>query len=99
MSDDELTRAEAVARLRRISESIPSGDPVNHPAHYMAFPGVEVIQITEHLSFCAGSAVKYLCRAGLKDPAKTVEDLEKARWYVEREIARVKSKKTKEPAA
>lgn len=62
-------------------------DPIN-PAHYTAF-GVEVIDITEHLSFCAGNAVKYLARAGLKDPSKHVEDLRKAAWYVQREIERL----------
>lgn len=63
-------------------------DPVNHPSHYTSF-GAEVIEITEHLSFCAGNAVKYLARAGLKDPGKHVEDLEKAAWYVQREIQRI----------
>lgn len=65
-------------------------DAVNHPAHYTAYPGVEVIQITEHLNFCRGNAVKYIARAGLKDPDKTIEDLEKAAWYLDREIARLK---------
>ena len=64
-------------------------DPVNHPAHYTAHPsGVECIAITEHMNFCLGSALKYLWRAGLKGDA--VEDLEKARWYIEREIERIK---------
>lgn len=67
-----------------------AGDPVDHPAHYTRFPGVEVIQITEHLNFCRGNAVKYLCRAGWKgDGAQEIEDLKKARWYVDREIARL----------
>lgn len=67
----------------------PAHDPVNHPAHYTSF-GAEVIEITEHLNFNRGSAVKYLARAGLKDPATELQDLEKALWYVSREIARVK---------
>ena len=66
-----------------------SGDAVNHPRHYTAYP-VEVIELTEHLNFCRGNAVKYLARAGLKDPASEIEDLEKARWYVDREISRLK---------
>lgn len=41
------------------------------------------------LSFCAGNVVKYVCRAGRKDPDKHIEDLEKARWYLDREIERV----------
>lgn len=65
-------------------------DPVNHPSHYTAHPsGVEAIQITEHMNFCVGNAMKYLWRAGLKDDA--VQDLEKARWYIDREIQRIKA--------
>lgn len=64
-------------------------DPVNHPSHYTSHPsGVECIQVVEHLPFCVGSAIKYLWRAGLKSGASELEDLEKARWYVERELAR-----------
>ena len=66
-------------------------DDVNHPAHYTAFPGIEVIDLTQHLNFCRGNAVKYLARAGLKDMAKELEDLEKAAWYVAKEIERVKN--------
>lgn len=65
-------------------------DAVNHPSHYTAYPGVEVIQIAEHLNFCRGNAVKYIARAGLKDPDKTIEDLEKAAWCLDREITRLK---------
>jgi len=62
-------------------------DPVNHPKHYCSHPsGVECIQITEHMSFCLGNAVKYIWRADEKNDA--VEDLRKARWYIDREIAR-----------
>ncbi|MBM7280345.1 DUF3310 domain-containing protein [Gordonia rubripertincta] len=62
-------------------------DPVNHPAHYVDHPsGVECIQITEHMGFCLGNAVKYIWRADLKGNA--IEDLEKARWYIDREIQR-----------
>lgn len=64
-------------------------DEVNSPAHYTAYP-IEVIQLTEHLNFCRGSAVKYLARAGLKDPDKEIEDLEKAAWYIQRELNRLK---------
>jgi hypothetical protein len=62
-------------------------DLVNHPPHYKSHPsGVECIQITEHMSFCLGNAVKYIWRADLKGDA--IEDLRKAQWYIEREIAR-----------
>lgn len=63
-------------------------DMVNHPPHYTAHPsGVECVQITEHMGFCVGNAIKYLWRAGEKGDA--IEDLEKARWYVDREISRL----------
>jgi len=62
-------------------------DTVNHPPHYTAHPsGVECIQITEHMNFCLGNAVKYIWRADLKHDA--IEDLKKAVWYVNREIKR-----------
>jgi hypothetical protein len=64
-------------------------DPVNHPPHYTQHPsGVECIQVTECMNFCLGNAVKYIWRADLKNDA--IEDLEKARWYVSREIERRK---------
>lgn len=64
------------------------GDPVNHPKHYTQHPsGVECIQITEHMNFCLGNAIKYIWRASLKNG---IEDLEKAKWYIEREISRQK---------
>jgi hypothetical protein len=63
-------------------------DPVNHPKHYTGHAsGVECIQITEHMNFCLGNAVKYIWRAGEKGDA--VKDLRKARWYLDREIARL----------
>lgn len=64
-------------------------DPVNHPAHYTAYQGLEVIDLTEQLNFNRGNAVKYICRAGLKDKASEVEDLKKAAWYINREIQRI----------
>ena len=65
-------------------------DPVNHPKHYTEHPsGVECIEITEHMNFCVGNAIKYLWRAGLK--GEQIEDLRKARWYIDREIARILS--------
>lgn len=62
-------------------------DPVNHPSHYTDHPsGVECIQITEHMNFCLGNAIKYIWRAGLK--IDRIEDLKKAMWYLQREIDR-----------
>ena len=66
-------------------------DTVNHPPHYTSHPsGVECIQVTEHMSFCLGNAMKYIWRADLKYDA--IEDLKKAVWYLEREIARRKAR-------
>jgi hypothetical protein len=62
---------------------------VNHPDHYNQHPaGIECIDIIEEFPFNIGTAMKYLWRCGLKDGA--IEDLEKAAWYVEREIQRRK---------
>ena len=72
-------------------------DNVNHPKHYTSHPsGVECIQITEHMGFCLGNAVKYIWRADLK--ADAIEDLRKARWYITREIER-RLKATEDPHA
>ena len=63
----------------------PYHDPVNSPKHYTAHPsGVECIDITQHMGFCLGNAMKYIWRADLKGNA--LEDLEKARFYINREI-------------
>jgi hypothetical protein len=62
-------------------------DPVNHPTHYTEHPsGIECIQITEHMGFNLGNAIKYIWRADLKNDA--IEDLKKARWYLDREIGK-----------
>ena len=67
-------------------------DNVNKPPHYTAHPsGVECIEITEHMNFCLGNAIKYLWRAGLKQ--NEVEDLKKAVWYINREIERIENGK------
>jgi len=67
-------------------------DTVNNPKHYTSHPsGVECIEITEHMSFNLGNAVKYVWRASLK--GKEIEDLRKARWYIDREISRLVKEK------
>ncbi len=69
-------------------------DSINHPAHYTAHPsGVECIIITEHMSFCVGNAIKYLWRAAEK--GTQLDDLKKARWYVDWEIQRLTPKEIK----
>ena len=67
-------------------------DPVNHPAHYTDGQ-IEVIDFIDdkQLSYCLGNAVKYISRAGKKkDPTKTIEDLQKAVWYLNHEIEKRK---------
>lgn len=70
-------------------------DKVNSPSHYnwlKKLAGVEVIDITRHLDFDLGNAVKYILRAGRKteegydNKAKTIEDLKKAVWYINDKI-------------
>jgi len=62
-----------------------TNDNVNHPKHYTSHPsGIETIQITKHMGFCLGNALKYIWRADLKGNA--IEDLRKARWYLDCEI-------------
>ena len=70
---------------------------VDHPSHYNAGK-IEAIDFIEdqQLNFSRGSALKYLVRAGKKDPEKEIEDLEKAVWYIEREIERVRKEKNEE---
>ena len=67
---------------------------IDHPDHYNK-GGIEVIDFIEawELNFSRGSAVKYICRGGIKDPEREIEDLEKAEWYINREIIRLVNKK------
>lgn len=66
-------------------------DQVDHPAHYNAHPsGVECIDVAQHYNFNLGNALKYIWRAGLK--GELLEDLKKARWYLDREIQRIEKR-------
>lgn len=70
------------AAMERVGEL--STDQIN-PAHYRSHPsGVDCVQITEHMSFLLGNVIKYIWRADLNNNA--VEDLKKARWYLDREL-------------
>lgn len=67
-------------------------DNVNNPKHYNSHPsGIECITVVEHMNFNIGNAIKYLWRT---DHKNGLEDLKKARWYIDREI----QKKEKEHA-
>lgn len=64
-------------------------DMVNHPPHYNSHPsGVECITVTRWFNFNLGNVIKYIWRAGIKDEEATLEDLKKARWYLDNEIDR-----------
>jgi hypothetical protein len=72
--------------LNQILKEKQEADMVNAPPHYKNHPSrIECIQITEHMNFCTGNAIKYLWRSELKNG---IEDLKKARWYIDREIKR-----------
>ena len=66
-------------------------EAVNHPAHYGGknnpYEAIKVIEAW-NLGFCLGNTIKYIARAGKKDA--TVQELEKALWYLKREIQKLK---------
>ena len=74
-----------------MKEESVENDPVNHPSHYTDTK-IEVMDYIEDkgFNFALGNAVKYISRAGKKDKNKTIQDLEKAEWYLNREIKRLK---------
>lgn len=85
MAADEVAKAH-LERFR--PEEKPAA--VYSPDHYNWHPsGIECIQITEHMNFNVGNAFKYLFRQGRKGQDTAIQDLEKARWYIDREIKRV----------
>ncbi len=65
-------------------------EQINHPKHYNQYSGIEIIDLVEQMNFNRGNAVKYIARAGFKNPETEVQDLEKARWYIDREISRLR---------
>jgi len=82
-------QVEALMEERNEIEQQKAHDPVNHPKHYTSHPsGIECIQVTRHMTFNIGNAIKYLWRAGQKD--SEIQDLEKAVWYIKDEINRLK---------
>ncbi|MEV0445266.1 DUF3310 domain-containing protein [Streptomyces spectabilis] len=84
-------KAQEVMKAALTEPGTPNTEPsaVDHPPHYTSHPsGIECIEITKHLNFPLGNAIKYLWRADLKGNA--IEDLEKARTYIDIEIQRRK---------
>lgn len=85
---------------KTITSTVDTGifnkEAVNHPSHYNTGK-YEVIEVIEdwNLDFCLGNAIKYIARAGKKDPNKTIEDLNKAIWYINRKIGELKVEESK----
>ena len=87
-----MTLKEHVKKCQERSES-PTDDNVNHPAYYTDGQ-IEVSDFIadKNLNFFRGNVVKYVARAGKKNAETEVEDLQKARWYIDREIERLGGK-------
>ena len=87
---DIMERDCIMSRAERQEFFKPKNDPVNHPSHYTDGK-IEVIDFIEDkkLNFHLANAVKYISRAGKKDPSKEIEDLKKARWYLDRYIQKL----------
>ncbi len=93
-----LTRMNADKRRALYAKHLPKTklpNKVNHPAHYGGDTVYETIKVIDawDLDFYLGNAVKYISRAGKKDPAKAVEDLQKAQWYLAGKIAKLEARK------
>jgi hypothetical protein len=90
--ENEKTIVARLVEMRENGKLIETGDPdvVNRPSHYTTGK-IEVIDFIEDqkLGFHLGNVVKYVARAGKKDPAKEIQDLEKARWYLNRAIEKL----------
>lgn len=87
--EDSMAYAEASADQFVHDATDKPNDTINHPSHYTSHPsGIEAIQVTEHMNFCLGNAVKYLWRADEKHDDGGIEDLKKAAWYINRELER-----------
>jgi hypothetical protein len=72
-----------------------SKEQVNHPEHYGGSENVyEAIKVIDawDLGFSLGNTVKYISRAGKKDPEKEIEDLKKAKFYLDHHIKTLENK-------
>lgn len=83
-----------VAPSGDVQPILGTAEQVNHPQHYGGkdnpYEAIKVIEAWQ-LGFCLGNAIKYISRAGKKDPTKELEDLEKAMWYLNRRIEQIQS--------
>jgi hypothetical protein len=85
--DDRQAWVNGLRPMEPPKEVKDQSSSVHHPKHYTSHPsGIECIQITRHMGFNLGNAIKYIWRADLK--GNLVEDLKKAVWYIQDEIAR-----------
>lgn len=98
LKEDFLREADEVLKIigeieaNNIQKEIEK-DKIN-PSHYKTHPsGIECIEITRHLNFNVGNAIKYLWRNGLKDNESSIDDLNKAIWYINDEIERLETSK------
>ena len=70
--------------------NVKKNDVVNHPKGYTSHPsGIECIEITRHMNFNLGNAMKYIWRNGLKPGVDPKDDLRKAIWYLQDELRRI----------
>ena len=77
-------------------KNLEKDDPVNHPKHYTSHPsGIETIEITRWMNFNLGNSIKYIMRSGKKSEDTAIQDLEKAIWYLNDEIKRLKGEYNK----
>ena len=77
--------------IQKMKKEIKNPDLINNPRHYNSHPsGIECIDVTEHMNFCLGNVVKYIWRS--EEKGSSIEDLKKAKWYLEREISNRESK-------
>ena len=90
----DLDLALDLIQNRKLDNYDKVDDPVNHPSHYTRGK-IEVADFIadQKLNFDRGNAVKYVCRAGAKDPDKEIQDLKKAVWYIEHEIKQLEEAK------
>lgn len=89
---NDITEKAKLQKNSLYGKTVRENDPVNHPSHYTDGK-IEVIDFIEDkkLNFHLANAVKYISRAGKKDPSKEIEDLKKARWYLDRYIQKLES--------
>lgn len=89
MAADDIFQDEAPQKVEK--KTSKGQGSVDHPAHYNVGK-IEVIDAIEdwELNFSRGNAVKYIARAGRKSPETEIQDLEKAIWYLQRELQRIK---------